>query len=265
VGLTAVFGAGVMGEAILSGLLQSGRRPAELAIVERSEPRVAEILQRYGVAALDPTAAAAAADTLLLIVKPQDMGALVDQIAPHISSDALVVSLAAGITTAFLEHRLPDGVAVVRVMPNTPALVHQGMAALSAGSSCSGAQLAEAEVLLQAVGKAVLVPEDQQDAVTAVSGSGPAYVFYLAEAMIQAGVKLGLPLATATELTIQTVVGAATMMRETGESPSALRQKVTSPAGTTAAAIHQLDEHLVREALVTALEAARDRSRELGA
>lgn len=173
------------------------------------------------------------------------------------------MSLAAGITTAFIESRVPAGVAVVRVMPNTPALVDEGMAAISPGSHCDDEHLVEAESLMASCGKVLRVPEKQMDAVTAISGSGPAYVFYVVESMIEAGVHLGLPRATATELVVQTLVGSAVMLRETGTHPTVLREQVTSPAGTTAAALRELEVHKVRAAFLAAMEAARDRSREL--
>ena len=252
-----------MGETLLSGLLRAGRPAAELVVTERRPERVAELEKKYGVDVVTNVEAAQRADTLVLVVKPQDMGALCQEIAEHVRPGALVVSLAAGITTEFLESHLPEGVPVVRVMPNTPALVDQGMAAISAGAHCDDPHLAEAESLLRAVGKVVRVPEKHQDAVTAISGSGPAYVFYVVEAMIEAGVLLGLPRSTASELVVQTVYGAATMLRETGEHPSVLRENVTSPAGTTVAALRTLDDHKVRAAFISALEAARDRSHEL--
>lgn len=261
----AVLGAGVMGETLLSGLLRAGRPTSDLLITERRPDRAAELHERYGVDVVDNVTAAQRAHTLALVVKPQDMGALLDEIGPHLREGALVVSLAAGITTAFLESRLPAGVAVVRVMPNTPALVDQGMAAVSPGTHCDTGHLEEAESLLGSVGKVLRVPESQQDAVTAISGSGPAYVFYVVEAMIEAGVMLGMPRATAHELVIQTVYGAAAMLKETGEHPTVLRENVTSPAGTTVAALRELDDHKVRAAFLTAMEAARDRSRELAA
>jgi len=263
VALVAVVGAGVMGEALLSGLLRSGRRVSELVVAERRPERAAELTERYGVEVLGNVEAAAKADTVVLVVKPQDMGAVLDEIAPHLRPGALVVSLAAGITTAFVEARLANGVPVVRVMPNTPALVDEGMAAISAGSHCDEAHLAEAEALLAAVGRVIRVPEKQQDAVTAISGSGPAYIFFVVESMIEAGVHLGLPRATANELVVQTLVGAAKMLRETGEHPVVLREDVTSPAGTTAAAVRELEHHKVRAAFLSAMEAARNRSREL--
>jgi pyrroline-5-carboxylate reductase len=262
-GTVAIFGAGVMGETLLSGLLRAGRSPDELVITERRAERAAELAERYGVRALDNAEAAAGADTLVVVVKPQDMAALLDEIGPHVGPGDLVVSLAAGITTTFLESHLPDGRAVVRVMPNTPALVDQGMAAVSAGAHCSTEQLREAEELLAATGKVVEVPEKMQDAVTAISGSGPAYIFYVVEAMIEAGVVLGMPRSTATELVVQTLYGAATMIKETGQHPTVLREQVTSPGGTTASALRELDDHKVRAAFISAREAAATRSRQL--
>ncbi len=261
----AIFGAGVMGETLLSGLIRSGRAPGELLVTERRAERAAVMESTYGVRAASNVEAAATATTLVFVVKPQDMGALLTEISPHIRPGDLVVSLAAGITTAFIEERLPEGSSVVRVMPNTPALVDQGMAALSRGRHCTDAHMEEALDLLRACGKVVEVPENYQDAVTAISGSGPAYVFYVVEAMIEAGVVLGLPRATATELVVQTLYGAATMIRETGQHPSILREQVTSPGGTTAAALRQLDDHKVRAAFITAMEAAAARSHDLSA
>jgi pyrroline-5-carboxylate reductase len=262
-GTVAIFGAGVMGETLLSGLLRAGRPVDALVITERRGDRAAELTEKYGVRVLDNEEAAALADTLVLVVKPQDMGGLLTEIAPHVEQGNLVVSLAAGITTAFLESHLPAGRAVVRVMPNTPALVDQGMAAISAGAHCDPEHLSEAESLLAATGKVVEVPEKLQDAVTAISGSGPAYIFYVVEAMIEAGVVLGMPRSTATELVVQTLYGAATMIKETGQHPTVLREQVTSPGGTTAAALRTLDDHKVRAAFITAMEAAAKRSAEL--
>ena len=264
-GTVAIFGAGIMGETLLSGLLRSGRPADSLVITERRADRAAELTAKYGVRALGNVEAAALADTMVLVVKPQDMGQLLDEISAQVGAENLVVSLAAGITTDFLQDRLPEGTSVVRVMPNTPALVDQGMAAVSPGTHCSVEQLEEAQDLLRATGKVLEVPEKLQDAVTAISGSGPAYIFYVVEAMIEAGVVLGMPRATATELVVQTLFGAATMIRETGQHPTVLREQVTSPGGTTAAALRELDDHKVRAAFITAMEAAAKRSKELAA
>lgn len=262
-GQLAILGAGVMGETLLSGLLRAGRPVATLLVGEKRPDRARELHERYGVEVVGNTDAARKADTVVVVVKPQDMGELLTEIAAEVRPGQLVISLAAGITTAFVESHLREGVAVVRVMPNTPALVDEGMAAISRGSHCDEQHLAEAEALMAATGRVLRVPERQQDAVTAISGSGPAYLFFVVEAMIEAGVHLGLPRTTATELVVQTVVGSAKLLRETGEHPTVLREQVTSPAGTTAAAVRELEDHKVRAAFLTAMEAARDRSRAL--
>jgi pyrroline-5-carboxylate reductase len=259
----AILGAGVMGETIVSGLVRSGWSPDDLLVSERRQDRATELRERYGVDVVTNVDAARKADTLMLVVKPQDMVDLLDEIASVVRPGQLIISLAAGITTSSIESRLPEGVPVVRVMPNTPALVDEGMAAISRGTHCDEAHLLEAEALLRATGRVLRVPEKQQDAVTAISGSGPAYLFFVVEAMIEAGVHLGLPRATATELVVQTMVGSAKLLRETGEHPTVLRERVTSPGGTTAAAVRELEDHKVRAAFMTALESARNRSRAL--
>ena len=261
----AILGAGVMGEALLSGWLRGGRDAATVLISDRSPERLAHLEGRYAVRARPATDAAAQAATLVLAVKPQDMRALLAEIFSAVGEDTLVVSLAAGITTAFLEAHLPDGTSVARVMPNTPALVDQGMSAVSPGAHCDVDQLATATGLLQACGKVLTLPEHHLDAVTAISGSGPAYIFYVVEAMIEAGVLLGIPRATSTELVVQTLYGAATMLKETGEHPTVLREQVSSPGGTTMSALRELDDHKVRAAFLTAIEAAARRSAELAA
>lgn len=260
---TAILGAGVMGETLLSGLVRAGRRVEQIVVGEKRPDRARELEERYGVAVRGNVEAAAKADTVMVVVKPQDMGALLTEIAPVLRPGQLLVSLAAGITTAFIESHVPEGVAVVRVMPNTPALVDEGMAAISPGSHCSEEHLLEAEELMGSVGRVVRIPERQQDAVTAISGSGPAYIFFVVESMIEAGVHLGLPRATASELVIQTLVGSAKMLCETGTHPAVLREQVTSPGGTTAAALRELEVHKVRAAFLAAMESARDRSRAL--
>src|SRR5471032_1620953 len=213
----AIFGAGVMGSTLLSGLIRSGRDVADLVITGRNIERAEELASTYGVRRMTNIDAALVADTLVLVVKPQDMSGLLAEIRDQVRPGALVVSLAAGITTGFLEERLPAGTAVVRVMPNTPALVDEGMAAISPGQHCDEVHLSEAEELLRSCGKVLRIPEKHQHAVTAISGSGPAYIFYVVEAMIEAGVLLGLPRGTSTQLVVQTLFGAATMLRETGQ------------------------------------------------
>ncbi len=261
--MIGVLGAGVMGETIFSGLLKAGWNLADIVVTDRRDHRQRELTEKYGVRVVTNAEAAELADTLLIVVKPQDVPELLTEIAPVIKPGTLVVSLCAGITTQLLEDALPAGTPVVRVMPNTPALVSEGMAALSAGSHTSPANMETAIGLLQAVGKTVVVPERYQDAVTALSGTGPAYLFYVVEAMIDGGVLLGLPRDIATELAVQTMLGSAKLLRETGEHPTKLREQVTSPGGTTAAAVRELENHRVRAAFVTAIEAARNRSREM--
>jgi pyrroline-5-carboxylate reductase len=193
------------------------------------------------------------------------MGALLTEISPHVAADRLVISVAAGITTAFVEARLGDGVAVVRVMSNTPVLVDEAMSVISAGAHASEEHLKRTEELLSPVGKVLRIPESQQDAATALSGSGPAYFFYLVEAMVDAGILLGMPRAAALDMVTQSIVGAAIMLRDSGEHPVILREAVTSPGGTTISAIAELERHKVRAAFLDAIEAACERSRRLAA
>jgi pyrroline-5-carboxylate reductase len=259
----AVIGGGRIGEALLAGLVRRSG-PAGVVVCERSAERGAELTDRYGVELADLAGATARARVLLLAVKPQDVDGLLELLAAHVDGDHLVVSVAAGVTTARIEGALAPGVPVVRAMPNTPALVDEGMSVLSAGAHAGEAHLDEAEELLSAVGRVRRVPEEQQDAVTALSGSGPAYFFYLVEAMIDAGILLGLPRDLAADLIVQTALGAAVMLRDSGEHPVQLREAVTSPGGTTIAAIRELERHSVRAALIAAIEAAHARSVELG-
>ena len=256
----AIIGAGVMGEALLSGLVRGGHDAGDLLVGEKRRERAAELEERYGVQVVSNIEAASRADTVVLVVKPQDMGEVLSEVATHLRAGQLVISLAAGITTRYVEEHVPAGIAVIRVMPNTPALVDEGMAAISGGTHATEEHLALAESMLSVTGRVLRIAEKQQDAVTAISGSGPAYLFFVVESMIEAGVHLGLPRSTATELVVQTVVGSAKLLRETGEHPTVLRERVTSPGGTTAAAIRELEDHKVRAAFITAMEAARNRS-----
>jgi pyrroline-5-carboxylate reductase len=253
-----------MGEALASGMLRAGTSPAEVVAAVRRPERAAQLREGYGIEVLSPADAASKAQTLLIAVKPQDMAALLAEIAPRVSPDKLVISVAAGIPTAFIERALGDGVPVVRVMSNTPVLVDEAMSVISAGTHATEEHLRRAEELLRPVGKVLRIPESQQDAATALSGSGPAYVYFLVEAMVDAGILLGMPRATALEMVRQAVYGAATMLRDSGEHPVILREAVTSPGGTTISAIRELERHGVRAAFLAAIEAARDRGRELG-
>lgn len=265
--MIAILGAGRMGEALLSGLLRAGHRPSDLAAVVRRADRAAELRDRYGVATPTAVDAAKSADTLVLAVKPQDMAALLVEIGPFVPAapDQLVLSVAAGIATAFIERGLAGDAPVVRVMSNTPVLVDQAMSVVSPGAHAREEHLRRAEDLLTPVGRVLRIPESQQDAATALSGSGPAYVYFLVEAMVDAAILLGVSRAAAIEMVTQAVYGAATMLRESGEHPVILREAVTSPGGTTSSAIRELERHGVRAAFLAAIESARDRGRALAA
>jgi pyrroline-5-carboxylate reductase len=262
--MIAILGTGKMGEALLSGLLRAGRSPADVAVVVRREARADELRAAYGVRVVTAAEAAKDASVLVVAVKPQDMGRMLDEIAGLVNTSQLVISVAAGITTSFIERRFPVEVPVVRVMSNTPVLVDEAMSVISAGAFASEPHLRLTEEMLLPVGKVLRIPESQQDAATALSGSGPAYVYYLVESMVDAGILLGMPRRTALEMVTQAVYGAATMLRDSGEHPVILREAVTSPAGTTISAIRELERHGVRAAFLAAIEAARDRGRELG-
>ncbi|MRK00384.1 pyrroline-5-carboxylate reductase [Aeromicrobium sp. S22] len=259
----AILGAGVMGETLLSAILSSGHPVSDIVISEKRDERAAELRDAHGVEVTGNAEAAAGADVVLIVVKPQDVGAVLAEIAGSVRPGATVVSLAAGIRIDTIASALPDGVAVVRAMPNTPALVGEGMFGISPGPGVTDEQLSAVGTLLESGGRVVVVDESRQDAVTAVSGSGPAYVFYLAEAMIAGGIAQGLDEETARELTTQTLVGAAKLLAESGDTAEELRRRVTSPNGTTHAAITTFDTAGVRDGLVAGMAAAAARSAEL--
>jgi pyrroline-5-carboxylate reductase len=263
--MIAILGAGKMGEALLSGMLRAGVAPSGVIAAVRRPDRAEALRDSYGIEVTSAAAAADKAETLVITVKPQDMAGLLEEIAPHVRADQLVISAAAGIPTRFIESRLGMQVAVVRVMSNTPVLVDEAMSVISPGRHATEQHLRHAEELLRPVGKVLRIPESQQDAATALSGSGPAYVYFLVESMVDAGILLGMSRASALEMVKQAVYGAATMLRESGEHPVILREAVTSPGGTTISAIRELERHGVRAAFLAAIEAARDRGRELGA
>jgi pyrroline-5-carboxylate reductase len=260
-----LLGGGRMGEALAAGLLEAGFAADTLAVAEIDADRRHALEERLpGVRVVpSPAWAAADADVLVVSVKPGDVSTALETCAPALGEHTLVLSIAAGVRIATLEAAVP-GRPVVRAMPNTPAVVGRGAAAIAAGTHADETHLELAERVLGAVGTVVRVPESQLDAVTGLSGSGPAYLFLLAEAMVDAGVLVGLPRATADTLVRQTLLGAATLLSEGGESPESLRAAVTSPGGTTAAALQALEAHGVRAALLDAVEAATRRSREAG-
>lgn len=267
----AVIGGGRIGEALIAGLLDGGHTPADLVVVETFAARAAELAKRFGIQVIDEVVGAAAdADLVVIAVKPGDVDPVVDDIAKAAglrdadAPEQLLVSLAAGIPTARLEARLPEGFPVVRVMSNTPMLVGQGMSVIAAGSYATSRHLAQVTEVLTPVGKVVTLAESQLDAVTAVSGSGPAYYFLVVEAMIDAAVSLGLSRDVATTLVVQTFVGSAGMLDRPDANAVDLRAAVTSPGGTTAAAIRELERAGLRSAFHEALHAAKDRSEQLG-
>jgi pyrroline-5-carboxylate reductase len=263
----AVIGAGTIGEALIEGLLSSGwREPGEIVATGRREERLAEISERHGVGTtLSNRDAVAEAGVVIIAVKPQDLSALLEEIGGAVGPDQLVLSIAAAIPTAFLEERLGPEVPVVRAMPNAPAVLHEGIAGICPGAHADEAHLALAEEVLVHLGGVVHVPEEYMDAVTAVSGSGPAYYALLAEAMIEAGILLGLSREVSTRLVVQTMLGTAKLLRDADLHPVELREAVTSPGGTTIRAIRELERAGVRAAFLNAIQAAMERSRELAA
>jgi pyrroline-5-carboxylate reductase len=263
----AVLGAGTIGESLIAGLLSSAwRKPSEIVATGRREERLAELAERHGIATtLSNGDAIAEAALVVIAVKPQDFSVLLGEIGPALSPDQTVLSVAAAIPTASIESQIAPGVPVVRAMPNAPAVVHEGIAGVCAGAHADEAHLALAEEVLAHLGAVVRVPESYMDAVTAVSGSGPAYFALLSEAMIEAGILLGLSREISTNLVIQTMLGTAKLLRDEKMHPVELREAVTSPGGTTIRAIRELERAGVRAAFLNAIQAAMERSRELAA
>src|SRR6478672_6929903 len=263
----AILGCGKIGESLLGGLLSSGwREPGEVVATVRREERIAELRGHYGIEVLrSNTEAVAGAGLVVVSVKPQDIVGLLGEIGPVVQPEQTILSVAAAITTATIESHLGAEVAVVRSMPNAPAVVHEGIAGICAGSHAGEESLALAEECLLHLGRVVVVPERDMDAVTAVSGSGPAYFALLAEAMTEAGLLLGLSREVTTQLVVQTMLGTAKLLRDEHMHPVELREAVTSPGGTTIRAIRELEQAGVRAAFLNAIQAAMERSKELAA
>ena len=263
----AVLGAGTLGEALIAGLLSGGWRDAEeIVATGRRQERVDELASRFGVeATLSNRDAVADAALVVVSVKPQDFDILLTEIGDALSPEQTLLSVAAAIPTKAIEERLRAPVPVIRAMPNAPAIVHEGIAGVCAGAHADEAHLALAEEALTHLGAVVRVPEPYMDAVTAVSGSGPAYFALLSEAMIEAGILLGLGRDVSTQLVIQTMLGTAKLLRDEQMHPVELREKVTSPGGTTIRAVRELEQAGVRAAFLNAIQAAMERSRELAA
>lgn len=260
--MIAVIGAGAMGEALMAGWIAAGTSPDEIVAVDQDTDRLARLRERRGVRSVE-VSGVSVAEVVVVAVKPHHVATALTDIAPHLGPDAVVVSVAAGVTLARLTEVLPEGQPVIRVMPNTPALVGRGVAGLAAGPTVAPEQTARVVAMMEAVGICVELPESQFDALTAISGSGPAYLFLIAEAMIEAGVHQGLGRDVATRLVNGTFAGAAAMLEGVEASATELRERVTSPAGTTAAALRVLDERAVRAAFLAAVEACARRSSEL--
>ena len=262
----ALLGGGRMGEALATGWLASGFEDQDIVVAEVDPERRRALSGVLGEVRIVPSAAwaVADADTVVVAVKPDDVTDVLEAAAASLGENALVVSIAAGVTLDALAAAAP-GRPIVRAMPNMGALVRRGAAAITGNADATEADLDRAQALLESVGTVVRVPERLLDAVTGLSGSGPAYVFLVAEALIEAGVLVGLARPAASDLAIQTLLGAATLLTESGESPESLRAAVTSPGGTTAAGLKVLEERGVRAALMEAVVAATERSAYLGA
>lgn len=256
-----VIGCGKMGSALVEGAIRSGAVPAAKVSGCDAYPEATKAFAKATGATFAESISALNADTYLLCTKPNQAEAALGAIP---AGDALVISVAAGLSTAWLEARVPAGVRVIRCMPNTPALVGKGAAAYCRGKAATTADAETAKLLLGSVGLAVELPESLMDAVTGLSGSGPAFVYVMIEAMADGGVRAGLPRAEAMKLAAQTVLGAAAMVLETGIHPGALKDQVTSPGGTTIAGIAELEKHGMRSAFIEAVTTAARRSAELG-
>jgi pyrroline-5-carboxylate reductase len=262
----AFLGAGNMAEALIKGLLRAGTaRPESIIATGRRAQRLEELQRAYGIRTTqDNLAAAREADIVVLSVKPQAMDKLVIQVAPALDQRKIIISVAAGVPIAALERRLGSGARIIRTMPNTPSLVGAGACALSPGEHASEEDLAIASRIFHSVGITTVVEENLLDAVTGLSGSGPAYIFLVIEALSDAGVKVGLPRYTALKLAAQTVLGSAQLLIETNAHPGHLKDQVTSPGGTAIAGLHTLEAGGLRTTLINAVEAATRRAKELG-
>lgn len=259
-------GGGNMGEALIKGVLGASLvGPERLHVFDVVPARVDYLKKQFGITIRNSVEElAAACQVIVIAVKPQTVGEVLPQLGSRCTHDPLIISIAAGVPLATLTRGLPASVPVIRVMPNTPALVLAGASALARAAGVSNAQMELAMALFRAVGKAIEVDEKLMDAVTGLSGSGPAYVLLLIEAMIDGGVLMGIPRPIARELAVQTFLGAAKMLAETGRHPAELKDMITSPGGTTIRGLQVLEENSVRGALIGAVEAATARSKELG-
>ncbi|MAQ15519.1 MAG: pyrroline-5-carboxylate reductase [Sandaracinus sp.] len=267
IGTIGFIGAGTMATTIARGLLEAGVcTPEALVASEPRAPRRAEVAEALGIRVVPSNAEVAReADVLVLATKPQVFGRLLSELTDEVKPETLVISIAAGVTTAAIEARLPPGTRVIRTMPNTPAQVRQGATAVAPGTHATEADVALAQTLFESVGIVEVLDESLLDAVTGLSGSGPAFIFVIIEALADAGVKVGLHRKTAQALAAQTVLGSAQLLIETGEHPGRLKDMVCSPGGTTISGLHTLEAGGLRTTLIDAVDAAARRSAELGA
>ncbi len=258
-------GGGQMAEALIKGMIQGNLvEPSQLFVIDPVEERCSILNSTYNISASTDTAPIWDCEIIIIAVKPQIMGMLLENSREYITSKHLCVSIAAGVPLSFMEGKLADGCRVVRVMPNTPALVLEGASALSPGVNVSDEDMADVKMIFDAVGKAVILPEVYLDGVTGLSGSGPAYIFTLIESMVDAGLKVGLPRAEAVALTNQTILGSVKLAIETAKHPGELKAMVTSPGGTTIAGLHELEKAGFKAGIMNCVEAATNRSIELG-
>jgi len=262
----SIIGAGNMAEALVKGLVASGKvKPEDLCVSARRPEKAAQLAQRYGVrSAADNPACVRAAEIVILAVKPQVLGSVLARDAPSIPPSALILSVAAGVTIAAIELHLGRPSRTIRAMPNVAAMVGYSATAISKGEHATDADLAVAQTIFEAVGRVVVVDEIHLDAVTGLSGSGPAYIFLIIEALADAGVKVGLSREIALLLAAQTLLGSAHLLLETGIHPGQLKDQVTSPGGTAIAGLHTLEAGGLRTTLINAVETATRRARELG-
>ncbi len=266
----AILGSGSMGTAILSGMVRHGIKKENIKVTTRKVESAEALAKKFGVTAYatsyqpnSNSLAVEGAQIILLAIKPANVIEVLEQIKTVISKDAIVISVAAGVTTATIESYLPESVSVIRAMPNTPALIQQGLTGISVGSRASAEQLAVAVALFDAVGKTVVLPEDQIDALSTISGSGPAYVFYFMEEFISTAKAMGFSQEDAYLLVTQTFLGASELIAQTQGDPAELRRAVTSPNGTTMKAVAVLEEGKLHELLLRATTAALARAKEI--
>lgn len=261
-----IVGAGRMGEALLAAVIRADAMPPGAIIASDPDGSRRKVVESLGVRAIESSARVVEeADIVVLAVKPQVIAQVLESLAPSVGPDHLIISIAAGVPTARIESKLPDGTRVVRVMPNTPMQIGRGATALARGTNATAEDLEAAKALFDTSGLAIELTENQLDAVTAVSGTGPAYAFFLAECMIEAGAADGLEPPLARMLAAATLEGAGALLAASAEDPAELRRRVTSPGGTTEAAFERLDEGRVREHFIAAIRRAAERSRELAA